>query len=66
MKPNGVKFFPAGPLTSRGDVGGSVASLRLVANISPIYRGNIGISVAPIFDIYCIGAARLYTTTLEM
>ena len=57
MKPNGVNFFPAtppaGPLTSRGGVGGSAASLRLVANISPIYRGNIGIPAAPIFDIYC-------------
>ena len=40
MKPNGVNFLapPAGPLTSRGAVGGSTASLRSVADISGKYR----------------------------
>ena len=40
---------PAGPLISWGAVGGSVASLRSVADISRIYRGYIG-------------AGRRYTT----
>ena len=56
MKPNGVKFFDSGGTSSGaphqpGAVGGSAA------DISPIYRGNIGISAAPISDIFCIGAA---------